>query len=123
MISPMADIKTKEERSRNIAAIRSKNTKPEMLVRRFLHGARYRYRLHDRTLPGCPDLVSPVCAPSYLFMAVFGTAMKTASISVCQNRMRYFGATKSAAILSAMRKFVPNSKIDIGMSSLFGSVI
>ena len=55
----MADIKTKEERSRNMAAIRSRDTKPEMLVRRFLHGAGYRYRLHDRKLPGCPDLVFP----------------------------------------------------------------
>lgn len=55
----MADIKTKEERSRNMAAIRSKDTKPEMLVRRFLHAAGYRYRLHDRKLPGCPDLVFP----------------------------------------------------------------
>ena len=55
----MADIKTKEERSLNMAAIRSKDTKPEMLVRRFLHAAGYRYRLHDRKLPGCPDLVFP----------------------------------------------------------------
>lgn len=53
----MADIKTKEERSQNMAAIRSKDTKPEMLVRRFLHAAGYRYRLHYRKLPGCPDLV------------------------------------------------------------------
>lgn len=55
----MADIKTKEERSRNMAAIRSKDTKPEMLVRRFLYAAGFRYRLHDRILPGCPDLVFP----------------------------------------------------------------
>lgn len=40
-----------------MTAIKSKDTKPEMLVRRFLHAAGYRYRLHDRKLPGCPDLV------------------------------------------------------------------
>ncbi len=42
-----------------MAAIKSKDTQPEMLVRHFLHAAGYRYRLHDRKLPGCPDLVFP----------------------------------------------------------------
>lgn len=39
-----------------MAAIRSANTKPELIVRRLLHGAGYRYRLHRRDLPGKPDL-------------------------------------------------------------------
>lgn len=43
-------------RSRNMAAIRSANTKPELIVRKLLHGAGYRYRLHRRDLPGTPDL-------------------------------------------------------------------
>lgn len=55
----MTDIKNKEERSQNMAAIRSKDTKPEMLVRRYLHAAGFRYRLHDRKLPGTPDMVFP----------------------------------------------------------------
>jgi DNA mismatch endonuclease (patch repair protein) len=38
-------------------AIRGKDTKPEMRVRRFLHGLGFRYRLHDPRLPGKPDLV------------------------------------------------------------------
>jgi DNA mismatch endonuclease (patch repair protein) len=42
-----------------MAGIKSKDTAPEMLVRRFLHRAGLRYRLHDYTLPGCPDLVLP----------------------------------------------------------------
>jgi DNA mismatch endonuclease (patch repair protein) len=37
--------------------VRSRNTKPEMIVRRLIHGMGYRYRLHDRTLPGTPDIV------------------------------------------------------------------
>lgn len=37
--------------------VRSKGTKPEMIVRRLVHSLGYRYRLHDRTLPGHPDLV------------------------------------------------------------------
>jgi DNA mismatch endonuclease (patch repair protein) len=40
-----------------MSGIRGKDTHPEMLVRRFLHGQGLRYRLHDRTLPGTPDLV------------------------------------------------------------------
>lgn len=40
-----------------MAAIRSKNTKPELIVRKLLHVQGIRYRLHDKTLPGKPDLV------------------------------------------------------------------
>ncbi|MEW2913212.1 DNA mismatch endonuclease Vsr [Leisingera sp. JC11] len=53
----MADKLTPERRSANMAKIRAKNTKPEMLVRRMVHGMGYRYRLHRKDLPGKPDLV------------------------------------------------------------------
>ena len=46
-----------EERRRNMAAIKGKNTKPEILVRRMLHRQGYRFRLHQRNLPGHPDIV------------------------------------------------------------------
>ena len=46
-------------RSANMSRIRSKDTKPEMLIRRMLHGLGYRYSLHRRDLPGAPDLVFP----------------------------------------------------------------
>ena len=55
----MADVHDKATRSKNMAAIKGKNTKPEMLVRRFLHAHGYRYRLHDKKLPGKPDIVLP----------------------------------------------------------------
>lgn len=55
----MADVHTKEQRSFNMSQIKSKNTKPEMLVRRFLHAHGFRYKLHDKTLPGKPDIVLP----------------------------------------------------------------
>jgi DNA mismatch endonuclease (patch repair protein) len=48
---------TPARRSANMSRIRSKDTKPEMLIRRLLHGLGYRYRLHRRDLPGAPDLV------------------------------------------------------------------
>lgn len=53
------DSLTPDRRSANMSRIRSKDTKPEMLIRRLLHGLGYRYRLHRRDLPGAPDLVFP----------------------------------------------------------------
>lgn len=53
----MADVLTKEQRHRNMANIKSKNTKPEMIVRSLVHRLGYRYRLHQKSLPGKPDLV------------------------------------------------------------------
>ena len=50
---------SKEARSRLMASIRGKDTRPELLVRRYLHAAGLRFRLHDRRLPGRPDLVFP----------------------------------------------------------------
>ena len=52
----MVDTVTSETRSRMMALVKSKGTKPEMRVRRLLHGLGYRYRLHRRDLPGRPDL-------------------------------------------------------------------
>ena len=55
----MVDTVSPEVRSRIMASVRSKDTKPEMKVRRLLHGLGYRYRLHRSDLPGRPDLVFP----------------------------------------------------------------
>lgn len=55
----MADVHSKETRSYNMSRIRSKDTKPEMLVRRFLYKNGFRYRLHVKDLPGKPDIVLP----------------------------------------------------------------
>ena len=46
-----------EVRRRTMQAVKGKNTSPEMHVRRLLHKEGYRYRLHRKELPGCPDLV------------------------------------------------------------------
>ena len=53
----MTDHLTPVGRSQNMAAIRGADTRPEMTVRRLVHGMGYRYRLHDKRLPGAPDLV------------------------------------------------------------------
>jgi len=55
----MADVHEPETRSYNMSQISGKDTKPEMMVRKFLHGNGFRYRLHVKDLPGKPDLVLP----------------------------------------------------------------
>ena len=51
--------KVSKARSKNMSAIKSKNTKPEIIVRKFLHSKGYRFRIHRKDLPGCPDIVLP----------------------------------------------------------------
>ena len=55
----MADHLTKKKRSWNMSRIKSKNTKPELIVRSLLQGMGYRFRLHRKDLPGKPDIVLP----------------------------------------------------------------
>ena len=54
-----ADTFSRAERSRIMAAVKSEDTTPELVVRRAAHALGYRYRLHVRALPGCPDMVFP----------------------------------------------------------------
>jgi DNA mismatch endonuclease (patch repair protein) len=53
----MTDVHSKKTRSYNMSRIRSKDTKPELIVRKFLFGHGLRYRLHSKILPGKPDIV------------------------------------------------------------------
>ena len=53
------DVHTKEIRSYNMSRIKGKDTKPEMLVRQFLHANGFRYKLYDKGLPCKPDIVLP----------------------------------------------------------------
>lgn len=55
----MADNHSKEIRSMNMSHIRSKDNKPEEIVRKFLFSQGFRYRKNVRSLPGCPDIVLP----------------------------------------------------------------
>lgn len=53
----MVDIVAKNVRSRMMASIRGKNTQPEMMLRSYLHGEGFRFRIHKKGLPGSPDIV------------------------------------------------------------------
>ena len=55
----MTDVLTPAQRRFNMSRIKGKDTKPEMKVRRLVHGLGYRYRLHGKDLPGRPDLIFP----------------------------------------------------------------
>ena len=55
----MADNHSKEARSMNMSHIRSTNSKPEEIVRKYLFAEGFRYRKNVKKLPGCPDIVLP----------------------------------------------------------------
>lgn len=56
-VIPVSDVHSPEQRSFNMSRIRSRDTKPEMVVRSLVHQMGYRFRLHKKGLPGTPDLV------------------------------------------------------------------
>jgi DNA mismatch endonuclease (patch repair protein) len=56
-VDSRTDFLTPAERKERMGRVRSKDTKTEMTVRRLVHGLGFRYRLHSRQLPGCPDMV------------------------------------------------------------------
>lgn len=55
----MTDVHTPQQRSYNMSRIKGKDTKPEMIVRKYLHARGFRFRLHNKDLPGKPDIVLP----------------------------------------------------------------
>ena len=57
----MADTVSPEQRSRNMSAIRSKNTRPEIYFRKLLFSEGYRYRLNNKQVPGHPDIYLKIC--------------------------------------------------------------
>jgi DNA mismatch endonuclease, patch repair protein len=63
----MTDVLTPEQRHRNMSNIRSRHTKPELVVRSVVHRLGYRYSLHDSDLPGRPDIVF-TCRKKIIFV-------------------------------------------------------
>lgn len=67
----MSDIFPTEKRSRIMRAIHGRDTEPEHIVRRLVHRLGYRFRLHIRALPGCPDIVLAACRKVILVHGCF----------------------------------------------------
>jgi DNA mismatch endonuclease (patch repair protein) len=69
----MTDVHDKITRSYNMSQIKGKDTKPEMMVRKHIFSKGFRYRLHDKRLPGKPDIfiakTESSCVYSWLFLA------------------------------------------------------
>lgn len=55
----MVDNLSKDQRKKTMSLVRGKDTKPEIAVRKLVHSIGYRFRLHRKDLPGCPDIVFP----------------------------------------------------------------
>ncbi len=81
---------SKEHRSWNMSRIRSRNTKPEKMVRSLLHRMGYRFTLHRKDLPGKPDIVYQSTKQSFLSTVVSGTVMKAANTPIFQKQNRKF---------------------------------
>jgi DNA mismatch endonuclease (patch repair protein) len=78
-------------RSRTMSAIRSIDTSPEITVRRILHGLGFRYRLHQRTLPGSPDVVLPRHRKIVFVHGCYWHVHSCAAGGLPKSRLEYWG--------------------------------
>ncbi len=101
----MADVLTPGQRQFNMSRIRGKDTKPEMLIRRGLHARGLRYRLHDRSLPGRPDLVFPKYRTAVFIHGCFWHAHGCALSKIPATRQDFWQA-KLVANVARDRKAV-----------------
>lgn len=90
------DTLTPQERSARMARIRSKNTKPELVVRRTLHRLGYRFRLHSANLPGKPDLVLATHKQVIFVHGCFWHAHRNCSIANIPKSRKKFWLEKFA---------------------------
>lgn len=93
----MADIIDKSTRSRLMAGIRARNTKPEIVVRRGLHLHGFRFRLHRRDLPGCPDIVLPRYKMAVFVHGCFWHRHTTCRLAYTPKTRRVFWRRKFSA--------------------------
>lgn len=93
----MIDVVSPETRSRMMSGIKGKNTKPEILVRQYLHGQGFRYSLHRRDLPGRPDLVLPKYHAVVFVHGCFWHAHAHCRYATTPSTRREFWAAKLAA--------------------------
>ena len=113
---------TKEQRHRCMSAIKGRNTKPELLVRKFLFSRGFRYRLNHPRLPGHPDLVLRKYRTVIFVTAVSGTDMRDVSIMFFQRQMLRSGGIKLNVIGTGIWKTDRNWLLWVGIVSPFGSV-
>ena len=89
--SLMADIVSPEKRSQNMSAIRSKNTKPEVYLRKLLFAQGYRYRIADKSVPGHPDIFCVNTIRRFSSTVASGIVTQTANTHIRQRAAWSFG--------------------------------
>lgn len=100
----MSDRLTKEQRHKNMSAIHGKNTKPELLVRKFLFSRGFRYRLNHPRLPGHPDLVLRKYRTVIFVNGCFWHGHDGCKYFVLPKQTQSFGRTKSRKIRNVILK-------------------
>ncbi len=110
-IRPMTDKISKERRSANMRAVRSRNTQPEIRVRQIAHGLGYRFRLHRGDLPGKPDIAFPRLHKAVFVHGCFWHQHKGCRrASVPRSNVRFWriklgrNATRDAEQVAAIRR-------------------
>lgn len=105
----MTDIFTTSKRSFVMSKIHSKETKPEILVRKFLFSQGFRYRKNDKRYAGKPESFCRNIKQSCLYTAVFGTGILVIK-DISRKAIRIFGWKKSQKIANVILKMKPSWK-------------
>lgn len=90
----MSDILTKEQRHNCMSNVKSKNTKPEIMVRKFLFSSGFRYRINRKNLPGKPDIVLPKYKTVIFVNGCFWHGHKNCKYATIPESNRDFWAAK-----------------------------
>jgi DNA mismatch endonuclease (patch repair protein) len=106
---------SKEVRSYNMSRIRSKDTKPEEIVRKFLFSKGFRYRKNDRRYPGCPDIVLPKYRTVVFINGCFWHCHEGCSDFVIPKSNQGYWVPKLEKTASVMKKTMLFSEIVGGM--------
>lgn len=89
--APMADTRTKEQRRRIMKSVGTRDTGPELVVRRLLYRLGFRFRLHKKGLPGSPDIVLPKWRTIILVHGCFWHGHGCAKGRLPKSRLDYWG--------------------------------
>ena len=113
------DTVTPEQRSRIMSRIRSRDTKPEILVRKMLHANGYRFRVCDRRIEGHPDIVVPRCHALIEVRGCGSSCRRPSAEKHPRNRSRTraSGRRSSAATCAAMPNMNVSGQKKAGISS------
>jgi len=106
----MTDVLTRKQRKYCMSRIRGKDTMPEIAVRRLVHRLGYRFRLHTRELPGCPDIVLPRHKKVIFVHGCFWHMHKCRYGKVIPQTRKKFWQTKRQANVARDRKNIKELK-------------